>query len=340
MLFGSAEAFYRPAASGLLPQTVPEDEIQEATALVTTVEQPIAHFAGPALATVLVLGLGPATAFALDAATFLFSAALLVRVKPRERGARPQPHDGPRTSVRDDLRAGFEEVRVAPLGVGDAVGVLRRAVRRGGADARARPAHREGRLRRCRRVRLRAGRGRRGHDRGVARVGLRWRPRYPVRAAMLLALPWCASVVPFAAGAPLAIVLPCMAIAGAGIALFDILWVTALAERMPPDKLSRVTSYDWTVSLALLPLGCVLAGPAAAQFGATDRAARRRDPRIGGAGARPAAARDADARAARRRAERRARRGAFAGGRGIDGIHAQCAIAHTRADDDRVACAG
>src|SRR6476619_2259594 len=30
MLFGTAEAFFRPAASGLVPQTVPEAEIQEA----------------------------------------------------------------------------------------------------------------------------------------------------------------------------------------------------------------------------------------------------------------------------------------------------------------------
>ena len=43
-------------------------------------------FAGPALATALVLGLGPGYAFALDAATFLVSAAFLIRLRPRERG--------------------------------------------------------------------------------------------------------------------------------------------------------------------------------------------------------------------------------------------------------------
>ena len=35
VLFGTAEAFYRPAVTALLPQTVPEDEIQEANALTT-----------------------------------------------------------------------------------------------------------------------------------------------------------------------------------------------------------------------------------------------------------------------------------------------------------------
>jgi hypothetical protein len=39
---------------------------------------------------------------------------------------------------------------------------------------------------------------------------------------------------------------------------------------VPPDKLSRVTSYDWMVSLGLLPLGYVLAGPAADALGASN----------------------------------------------------------------------
>ena len=34
--------------------------------------------------------------------------------------------------------------------------------------------------------------------------------------------------------------------------------------------LSRVTSYDWMGSLALLPLGYVLAGPLGEKFGATE----------------------------------------------------------------------
>ncbi|HST33413.1 MAG TPA: MFS transporter [Solirubrobacteraceae bacterium] len=83
-LFGSAEAFFRPAANGLLPQTVPEQEIQQANGL-STLSNNIGEFAGPALATALVLGLGAGWAFALDAATFLISAALLSRVRPRRR---------------------------------------------------------------------------------------------------------------------------------------------------------------------------------------------------------------------------------------------------------------
>jgi MFS family permease len=267
VVFGTAEAFYRPAATGLLPQTVPEDEIQEANAA-TTMFGNIAEFAGPALATVLVLGVSPAAAFALDALTFFVSALLLVRVRPRERGA-PAPAAGAPPSLLGDMRLGFDEVRsrvwvwatlaafcvalfcaLSPLFV---VGPIVAEQQYGDIAVF----------------------GYVFASFGVGTVGgalaaLRWQPRYPMRQAMTFVLLWPVAIALYAAGTPLAGVVPAMAIAGAGVALFDIWWLTALAERIPPDKLSRVTSYDWTVSLGLVPLGYVLAGPAADALGATE----------------------------------------------------------------------
>jgi len=99
-LFGSAEAFFRPAYTGLVPQTVPEERIQDAKAATGALET-VAEFAGPALATALVLGLGAGWAFALDALTFLVSAAFLLGVRPRERGVAEE-----RQSVLVELREG------------------------------------------------------------------------------------------------------------------------------------------------------------------------------------------------------------------------------------------
>ena len=104
-LFGTAEAFFRPAYTGLVPQTVPEELIQPAKAAFGTVET-VAEFVGPALATALVLGVGPGFAFAIDAATFLVSAAFLVRLRPRARGA-----PAVRTTMLTELREGWAEVR-------------------------------------------------------------------------------------------------------------------------------------------------------------------------------------------------------------------------------------
>ena len=277
VLFGAAEAFYRPAAAGLLPQTVPEDEIQEANA-VTTMFQNLAEFAGPALATVLVLGFSPAAAFGLDAATFLISAALMVRLRPRERtsvaaaaaaAASAGSQARPARAMWSDVRAGFAEVRSrawvwATLAVFSVALLMALAPLVVVGPLVAREQY--GDLAVFGYVFAAFGFG--------TIIGslsaLRWRPRYPMRTGMIIVLLWPAAIALFAAGPPLAIALLAMALGGAGVSLFEIWWLTALAERIPPDKLSRVTSYDWLVSLGLLPLGYVLAGPAADAIGATE----------------------------------------------------------------------
>ena len=89
-LFGAAQAFFQPAYTGLIPQTVPEEEILQANALTEWMSN-LAFLIGPALATVLVLGVGAGEAVAFDAITFVFSAVMLrgsipVRVEtPRRR---------------------------------------------------------------------------------------------------------------------------------------------------------------------------------------------------------------------------------------------------------------
>lgn len=268
-LFGTAEAFFRPAANGLLPQTVPEAEIQPANGL-SSLSNNIGEFAGPALATVLVLGLGAGWAFALDAGTFLLSAGLLARVRPRRRATAAGVEDVPeRATVWTDIREGSREIR-SRVWVWGTLAAFCAALFTGLAPwfvLGPVVAHEQ------------------YGDVGVYGVvaaalgvgtivgsllGAGWRPRYPMRSAMLAILLWPASAVLYAAGVTLFLVIPTTIVGGTGIALFDVWWVTALAERIPPEKLSRVSSYDWMVSLALLPLGYVLAGPLSHALGAVE----------------------------------------------------------------------
>ncbi len=266
--FGSAEAFFRPAADGLLPQTVPEEDIQQARAL-TSMSNNIAEFAGPALATALVLGAGAGWAFALDAVTFLASAAFLTQVRARRRGAAAAmdsgaPGEG--RSLRAEIWAGSAEVR-ARTWVWATLLSFCAALFFGLA-----PWFVLGPL---------IAKGQYGHVSvygileatiGVgtiigALVGIGWRPRFPMRAAMLAITAWPVAAVLYASGVTLVVVLPVTLVAGTGIAVFDILWTTALAERIPPASLSRVSSFDWMVSGGLLPLGYAIAGPLAASLG-------------------------------------------------------------------------
>jgi len=260
--FGAAEAFFRPAYSGLVPQTVPEELIQEAQAA-NGLTQTLAEFAGPALATVLVLTLGTGAAFAIDAATFLASAALLALVRPRPRGARPQ-----RAALLTDLRAGWREVRARSwvwvtiavfalhLVLGFAPYVVLGPTVAG--DRYGDPALWGW-------VAASVGLG----TAAGALTALRWRPCFPLRAGILLTVPFGLVLLAFSLGAPLAFVLPCAVVAGIGLALFGVWWETALAQRIPPEALSRVASYDWMGSFALLPPGLVLIGVIAEGVGAT-----------------------------------------------------------------------
>jgi MFS family permease len=99
-------------------------------------------------------------------------------------------------------------------------------------------------------------------------LGLTWRPARPLATGLVLVLAWPIQDLFFAAGAPLAIVVVCAFATGFGFSLLMVWWETALAQHIPANALSRVSAWDWMGSLALLPVGYLIAGPLAAAFGA------------------------------------------------------------------------
>jgi MFS family permease len=263
LLFGTAEAFFRPAYTGLVPQTVPEDDIQGAQAL-GGVSNELASFASPALATALVLGVGGASAFALDAVTFLISATLLWRVRTRRRGDKVV-QESLLHELREGGRAVWERpwvlwtiaafsaallVALAPFMVlGASIGrdVYGSEAVFGFSNAAFGVGTITGAI-----------------------VGSRWRPERPMLVAMIGAVWWPPAIALYALGPPQVVLYPLMAVAGSGIGLFAVLWETALAQRIPPHLISRVSAWDWMGSLALLPLGYLVAGPLASGFGAQE----------------------------------------------------------------------
>jgi MFS family permease len=260
-LFGAAQAFFQPAYSGLIPQTVPEELIQDARALTEGVED-LAFLIGPALATALVLGVGAGEAFAFDAMTFIVSALLLTRVRPRRRGETAPP-----VGLIAALRGGWREVR-SRTWVWVTIAVFTGAVMcvyatwYALAPVIARDHY--------------GGAGVFGVLESIAGagavigagVGLRWRPARPLRTGLLLVLAWPVQDGVYALGAPLPLLGVLALATGFGWALLMIWWETALAQHIPAGALSRVSAYDWMGSLALLPVGYALAGPLASVFGA------------------------------------------------------------------------
>lgn len=260
--FGAAEAFFRPAYSGLVPQTVPEDLIQEAHAA-NGLTQTLAEFAGPAIATLLVLTLGTGAAFAIDAASFVLSAVLLLGVRPRPRGEPVR-----RTSLVTELRAGFREVR-ARAWVWVTIAVFSLNLMLAYApyivlgpsvveDNYGNPATWGW-------IAASVGAG----TAAGALLALRWRPQRPLVVGIVASVPFSLALVALAVGIPLWLLIPATIASGIGVALFGVWWATALAQQIPPAALSRVASYDWMGSLALLPIGYVLMGVLADELGAT-----------------------------------------------------------------------
>src|SRR6478735_5523391 len=99
-LTGAAGGFFNPAAVGLLPAIVPADRLLEANGVRSAVVSG-GEILGPVIAGVLIAGVGPGWAIAVDAATFAVSALFLVRLR--------LPAAVPRiaTSFLADLRGGW-----------------------------------------------------------------------------------------------------------------------------------------------------------------------------------------------------------------------------------------
>jgi MFS family permease len=260
-LFGAARAFFQPAYSGLLPQTIPEADAQEARALSSTTAN-LAILVGPALGTGLVVWLGAGEAFALDAGTFVVSALLLGRVRPRSRGPEVVPG-----SVAHELRAGWREVATRPwvwVTIAAFTGAVLCAYAQWYALAPTIARDVYGGASRFGVLESVAG----GGAVVGALLGIRWRPARPMLVGLLLTLFWPLQSIAFALASPLVVVIVLAFLAGLGFSLFEVWWETALVRHIPPHALSRVSAYDWMGSLALLPVGFAIAGPLAAALGA------------------------------------------------------------------------
>ena len=95
----------------------------------------------------------------------------------------------------------------------------------------------------------------------------RFRPRHPVAAAFAI---WSLEAVPalvLVPPLPLAVILATSAVFGGGIVFGNTLWETAMQQEVRPDRLARVGSIDWLLSLSLMPAGQALAGPLAGLLG-------------------------------------------------------------------------
>ncbi|MDQ0778783.1 MFS family permease [Streptomyces aurantiacus] len=261
-LGGTGQAFFNPAAEGMLLSSVSGQQAGRAFA-VFRLAMHGAGLGGAALGGVMVALVGPGWVLAVDALAFAVAGALRAfldvgHIPPRVPG----------TGMLTDLREGWQEVVgrpwlwtivaqfsvvVAVVGASEAVYgplVARDSLGGAGPWGLALAAFGAGTV-------------------GGALLMMRWKPRRLLFAGTLcvfpLALPPAALAVPVSVGVLCAV----MFVTGAAIEVFGVSWMTALHQEIPEDKLSRVSAYDWFGSIAMVPLATALAGPAESLFGRT-----------------------------------------------------------------------
>jgi MFS family permease len=83
-LLGAGEGLFLPGSFAIVPVLVPDQDLQAGNAVVSGGTQ-LATLAGPALGGALVAFLGPAPAFAIDAASFVISALSLLGIRTARR---------------------------------------------------------------------------------------------------------------------------------------------------------------------------------------------------------------------------------------------------------------
>jgi MFS family permease len=255
---GAATGFFNPASTGLVPLIVEPRHLHQANGLRGTA-QAAGEIFGPLIAGLLVVAASPGWALAIDAATFAVSAAFLSRLRlPPRTPAQTQ-------SFFEELKQGwgaFTEhtwvwtfVLTVALtnvfwGAWSALGPVVAKQDLGGAAAWGT---------------VLAAFGAGGVLGGA--TAIRTNPRRPMLVVVATGPIFAFPLALLAAHAQTALLAVAAFLCGVVVTLGNAIWESTLQRQIEPDKMSRVSAYDWFGSLAFYPLGLALWGPVSDRLG-------------------------------------------------------------------------
>ncbi|WP_280693138.1 MULTISPECIES: MFS transporter [unclassified Kitasatospora] len=269
---GIGQAFYAPAAEGMIMESVEQEQAPRAFALFRTALNS-SLIAGAALGGALVAVVGPGWVLALDAATLAAAGALRVLLRdpapagpPQQRAGDPEASREAAPGMLADLREGWREFTsrrwlwavVVQYGVVNACLIAAESVL--GpivADQRLGGPRPWGLVNAAMGAGLVAG--------GLLMV--RWQPRRLLLAGTFGILLFAAPAATLAAGASLTTIGCAMFASGVGGTVYGVCWMIALQQEIPAASFSRVAAYDWCGSVALAPVGTAAAAPLAGGLG-------------------------------------------------------------------------
>ncbi|MFC9842105.1 MFS transporter [Streptomyces sp. NPDC060223] len=258
---GVAGAVFQPGVASTVPRLA--TDVQGANGAIRIAES-AAQLAGPALAGLLVAFASAGAVFAAHAGTYALSALclLLLRLPP----AAPGGHVRHGSTFRAELAEGWREFRsrtwlwgviviwcvymifcwgpTVPLVATEVVqqygprtyGLINSALGAGTVIG------------------------------GL--IALRLRPRRMLRVGSVALFAFACFPASVGAGLGVAAMSAGAVIAGAGLSVWGVMWATSVQTQVAPDVLNRIHAYDVAGSLAMMPVGQALAGPAATVLGA------------------------------------------------------------------------
>lgn len=264
-LYGIGEAFFGPAFGAIVPEIVPPELLVEANSLDQFVRPLTFRLAGPALGGLAVEFLGgPGGAFLLDSGTFVVSALCLLAMRSRRVLQRVDPEPAWR-----QIKEGYRFVRSqtwlwATLGAAalsllfywGPFEVLVPFIVRNELDGDAGDLGL---------VFAFGGVGAVLASLLVAQKGL------PRRHILFMYSNWAVTAGSIVGFAFVTSVWQAMAVGfvgGASMAAGLVVWGTLMHRLVPQQMLGRVTSFDWMVSIAFVPLSFAATGPVADAIGA------------------------------------------------------------------------
>lgn len=272
-VLGVGAAFFFPAYSAILPRILPPEDLLAANGLEGTLRPILQQAAGPAVAGVLVAAMSPSYAVAGVAVCHLLAFCILNFLHRQPAAGAPGTASGEgtvsgqtraKTSLRHDLREGVSYTVRTPwllwtllwacisvLFLIGPIEVLMPFVVRDqlGGDARMFGF-------------LLAIMGVGGAAASLATASF----PLPRRYLTVMMVSWGAGSLPIAAVGFMDsfwAVAAALFVFGATGGVGMVIWGTLLQRRVPPHLLGRVSSLDFFVSLALMPVSMALAGPAA-----------------------------------------------------------------------------
>ena len=255
---GAAGGFFYPAVVGVMPLIVPREQLGAANGVRATALSG-GEIAGPVLGGLLIAGVGPGSALALDAATFAVSAVFLLALRLPAGAARET------STFLADLREGWGVFRsmtwVWAIVLAAALGNMIWA-----AWSVLGPVIAERSL---------GGAAAWGIVLGAMGVGaligsivaIRARPERPLVWATIAYGLVVFPLAFLAAGVPLAMLAIGGLLGGLSSMLGNTIWEATLQSHVPEESLGRVSAYDWFGSMAFNPLGMAIWGPIAAGIG-------------------------------------------------------------------------